>query len=253
MNDGYIVVFDSGVGGLSVLSELIKIMPNERYIYFGDNDNAPYGQKGERELLSLFSNALLEMSFFPIKALVLACNTLSVTIIDDIKKMVSVPVFGVFPPVESYQGKNNKTLLLCTPNTAKKYALKFSGIDVLSLPYLAKDIEEKIFSLYKLDIDYHLLSGQFYSEEIKSFNFFTKYNRVILGCTHYFFVKNKILDHFDHQKILSGNKNTANYIKNYLIKSKSLVKYKRNELLFLGNNALFNQKVYTNVVNNDKK
>ena len=50
MNDNYIAVIDSGVGGLSVLSELVKSAPNNNYIYFGDNSNAPYGNKSERQL-----------------------------------------------------------------------------------------------------------------------------------------------------------------------------------------------------------
>ena len=253
MDSGYVAVFDSGVGGLSVLEEHIKIMPNEHYIYYGDNKNAPYGQKGERELLSLFYNAFLEMSSYPIKALVLGCNTLCMTIIEEIKKMVSVPVFGVFPPVETFIKNQKKVLVLCTPNTAKKFVCKYNNVDVLALPYLAKDIEEKIFALNNLNLDYHLSCGQFYSLIDKNLDCFNKYDYMILGCTHYFFIKNQILDHFDHKKIVSGNQNTAIMVKNYLLNSKSLENYKRNCILFLGESAKINQKVYINVVSNGNK
>ena len=53
MNDGYIAILDSGIGGVSVLLELIKLLPNERYLYFGDNHNAPYGNKSLSQLLRI--------------------------------------------------------------------------------------------------------------------------------------------------------------------------------------------------------
>lgn len=248
MDSGYIAVLDSGIGGLSVLKELIKIMPNEKYIYLGDNKNAPYGDKGERELSLLVFDLINQLSFYPLKALVIGCNTLSVTILEQIKKMVYVPVFGVFPPIESLIYNKQSGLLLCTPNTAKKYAYKYKNIDVLSLSYLAKDIEEKIFCIDKLNIDFHFENAKFYSANKAKFNYFYNYDRVIFGCTHYFFVKKQILDHFDHLKITSGNHFTALKVKKYLENKKPLDKNKRFSILFLGENRFFNQKIFEKVV-----
>ena len=70
-----IAVIDSGVGGISVLRELIGIMPNENYIYFGDSKNAPYGSKTRHEVLSLTRKNLAFLKKKGIKALVIACNT----------------------------------------------------------------------------------------------------------------------------------------------------------------------------------
>jgi len=252
VNSGYIAVFDSGIGGLSVLNELIRIMPNERYIYFGDNRNSPYGCKSERELLSLTFNVISEILNYPVKAIVVGCNTLSVTILEQIQKMTLVPVFGVFPPVESCVCKG-RSLLLCTPNTAKKYAKRYNGVDVLSLPYLAKDIEDKIYSLENINLDFHFSTGDFYGANQDKINFLTEYNRIILGCTHYFFVKNQILAHFNHRDLISGDIATALRVKNYLTSKKSLANNKRFLVLFLGNNAQKNYNIYYKVVNEMQK
>ena len=70
-----IAVIDSGVGGISVLRELVRIMPRENYIYFGDSKNAPYGSKSKGEVLSLTRKNLAYLQERGIKALVIACNT----------------------------------------------------------------------------------------------------------------------------------------------------------------------------------
>ncbi len=244
MNNGYIAVLDSGIGGLSVLSELVKIMPNERYLYFGDNDNAPYGNKDKKLLRRLTFNALSQIFKNRVKALVVGCNTLSVSIMSDIIKMAHVPVFGVYPPVESECLSDKKCLLVCTPNTASKYTYKYDNLDVLSLPYLASDIERKIFNIDSIDLSRHVNLGVLYS---KNKNFLSKkciYDTLILGCTHYFFAKNEFYDHFQPQKIIGGNHFTAKMVKNFLLNSKSLGNSKRLHISFNGKNAKFNKKVW---------
>ena len=78
MNNQYIAVIDSGIGGISVLRELIKSFPCEKFLYFGDNKNTPYGNKSKRDLLNLAIHNINILKSYPIKAIVLACNTLSV-------------------------------------------------------------------------------------------------------------------------------------------------------------------------------
>ena len=74
-NELPIAVIDSGVGGISVLRELMRLMPNENYIYYGDSANAPYGSKTKAEVLSITENNLRYLKKCGIKALVIACNT----------------------------------------------------------------------------------------------------------------------------------------------------------------------------------
>lgn len=73
--DDWILVFDSGLGGLSVLRELIRVMPGERYLYYGDSANAPYGSKSTSEVRALTSSAIAQQIHQGVKAIVVACNT----------------------------------------------------------------------------------------------------------------------------------------------------------------------------------
>ena len=86
MNNRFIAVLDSGVGGLSVLSVLEKKFPNERFLYFGDNGNAPYGNRSKQNLLSITLKNIDYIKSYDVKAIVVACNTLSVNIIYNIKE-----------------------------------------------------------------------------------------------------------------------------------------------------------------------
>ena len=73
--EDYIAVFDSGVGGISVLRELMKLMPGENYLYFGDSANAPYGDRPTEQVRELTLAAAKQLMERGIKALVVACNT----------------------------------------------------------------------------------------------------------------------------------------------------------------------------------
>jgi glutamate racemase len=106
----YIGVIDSGVGGLSVLKELVISMPNENYVYFGDNENAPYGEKSDRRLLELLFNDICMFNDFNLKALVVGCNTLSVSVLEYLRKCFNFEIFGVYPPTLIPLIKGCKTL-----------------------------------------------------------------------------------------------------------------------------------------------
>lgn len=91
-------VFDSGVGGLTVASEIMKQLPNERIVYFGDTARVPYGNKSKKTIIKYSKqivNFLLEKN---VKAIVIACNTASAFALDEISSQVLVPVVGVVEP-----------------------------------------------------------------------------------------------------------------------------------------------------------
>ncbi len=237
MRKSYIAVLDSGIGGISVLRDLINVMPNENYIYLGDNENVPYGQKNERELLDLTMENLTNLNGYFLKAIVLGCNTLSLLIRDKLEYYVKTKVFGVYPPVESELLKGNNTLLLATSSSAKKFS-QSKNLTVMGLTDLAKNIENNAFSLDKISIYDHFPQ--------KAQN--KRFDTIILGCTHYEFIKNKIFNHFCPKKIISGNVFTIKTLHNYLKTSKSLEKCYQNEILFFGKNAKLNKKFYFKVV-----
>lgn len=273
MQKPYIAVFDSGIGGMSVLSQLIKTMPKESFIYFGDNDNAPYGSKTQRELLELMVSNVASVISFGVKVVVIACNTVSTTIFHQLSYYFpNVKFFGIFPPVEINLLHKRKTLLLCTPNTAKNYkASKY--LTVLPLKDLAGEIERKMYDLQLVEVEKNLKEAVAlycknsidHNDRAKCLNLPTQnmkmivdhrlshFDVVILGCTHYFFVKEKIYDHFRPQVILGGENFTARKVKVFLESSKSLAKTKQNQIIFYGNNAFLNasffEKTFPNLKN----
>ena len=98
----YIAVFDSGVGGISVLRHLVKQMPGERYLYFGDSANAPYGSRTTEEVRQLtFAAAEKLMGEYPIKALVLACNTATAAAVQQLRSAYpEMIVIGIEPALK---------------------------------------------------------------------------------------------------------------------------------------------------------
>ena len=100
--DDYIAVFDSGVGGISVLRQLRKLMPDEKYIYFGDSANAPYGSRTTEEVRQLSLAAAEKLtSEYPVKALVVACNTATAAAIKQLRHAYpSLIVVGIEPAVK---------------------------------------------------------------------------------------------------------------------------------------------------------
>ncbi len=233
MDNQYIALLDSGIGGISTLNEMVKVMPNERYIYFGDNVNAPYGNRTVYDLYNRAINNIAYVKSYGVKAIVLACGTLSSNLIGKIREREGEKVFGVFPPVESAVMKYDKVLLLATPKTAERYQ-GVKNLTAVGLPNLAKDIENNMFSLEKVNILTHLKNAG-----VKG-----KFDAVILGCTHYIFVKNQILDHFCPQNLTDGNHFTAKIVKNFLKNKKSSVNSYRNEVIFVGDCAKINEEFY---------
>ncbi len=239
MNIKNILVYDSGIGGLSVLSLLNKALNNKNIIYYGDNFNAPYGSMNERVLYYIVSNNILNLPF-DIDLIVLGCNTASLSIRRKIEERFNIKTIGVFPCIENQIINNKKILLLGTPLTISKIK-DAHNLTKIGLKNLAFDIERNIFNVDSLDLSEHFNQKNNYSiDYIKN----QAYDTVILGCTHYHFIENQIFNHFRPLEIISGNFYTLNEVVKYCKCGKSLDNSKRNNLLFYGEFADFNEKVY---------
>ena len=243
MINGNIALIDSGIGGLNLLYALDEKLNSTRFFYFGDNDNAPYGNKSINNLWSITMENLIFLKQFNIDYLLLGCNTLSVNLINKIEDFIGVKTIGVFPPVESTFIKKEKTLLLSTVATSRNYK-ENSFLTLLPLPHLAGDIERKVFNLKGINLNHHI------PPSIYRKNYF---DSVILGCTHYDFIKNEIFDHLKPQNLITGIDYTLSYVLKELKNLKSLDKTYQNEIVFIGKNAFFNKKIYYEVVNGCKK
>lgn len=183
--------FDSGVGGLSVMKEAISIMPNENFVYFGDSKNAPYGTKELKEVKSLTLNAVDFLLDKNVKAVVVACNTATSAAIEDIRnKYKELVVIGIEPALKPAVklSRKGKIIIMATPMTLRERKFKLlmekykeeSFIESLPCAGLVEFIEQGVLEGEELE-RYLKEKFRFYlNDDIAS---------VVLGCTHYPFVK----------------------------------------------------------------
>ena len=210
---------DSGVGGLSVLREAIKIMPNENYIYFGDSKNAPYGVKPTKEIRDLTFNVVDFLIEKGIKGLVVACNTATSAAVSELRRVYpDIPLVGIEPAIKPAVelNRSGKILIMATPMTIKqeKFNLLLNKYkekaEIVPIPCagLMEFIEDGILSGEELEE---------YLEEKLSIYDKSEISSIVLGCTHYPFVKDvlaKIVG--SNVIIMDGGEGTAREIKRRL-------------------------------------
>lgn len=247
-------VFDSGIGGLNVLKRVAAKLPHESFIYFGDNENAPYGNKSESELFELSKNAVNTLLSRGVKAIVVACNTVSSSVFNKLLSVSPVPLIPTLPPI--VKNKAKRTLLMCTPNTAKSdYVLKnYDFAQVLPLPFLAAEIERYLYSKdnfkekHAKSTKLNLLKNVNLDKDLRGA--YGIYDIVVLGCTHYTFLKKEIAARFPSAKIISGEQKTAVDLKRTLTNLSLLREHGSiGGVEFIGNSALKNERMFNFVQN----
>ena len=224
-------VFDSGIGGLTVLNKLREILPNENYIYLGDNENAPYGNKSLKELKRLVFSSLDYLVRLNVKALVIACNTVSTNLKNEISNRYSVPIIFTLPKLS-----DNSAVLTCTPSTAKSdyVSRNFKGL-VVPFPMLAAEIENSVFDLQKVN----------YKADLNALPSGT--NKIVLGCTHYVYLK-ELIKNETGAEIIDGLDAVAENLK-LTLKSKMLLNDNRlGSVEFIGKSKGYNRRVYQSVL-----
>ena len=216
---------DSGVGGLSVLREAIKIMPNENYIYFGDSKNAPYGVKPTKEIRDLTFNVVDFLIEKGIKGLVVACNTATSAAVSELRRVYpDLPLVGIEPAIKPAVelNRSGKILIMATPMTIKqeKFNLLLNKYkekaEIVPIPCagLMEFIEDGVLSGKELEE---------YLEEKLSIYDKSEISSIVLGCTHYPFVKDAIAKIVGSKVIIiDGGEGTAREIKRRL-KEKNLL------------------------------
>ena len=100
MNHSPIVVFDSGIGSISIIKELKKELPSENLIYFADKANFPYGKKSQNDLFEIVQNTIKYLQRFNPKLIIIASTTPSIQVIDEVKSLTNIPLIGVRPPIK---------------------------------------------------------------------------------------------------------------------------------------------------------
>lgn len=182
-------VFDSGLGGASVLREALRLLPNENYIYYGDNGNAPYGDRPEHEITDLTLRCVHNLLEMGCKAILVACNTATANCIDTIRTELNVPVVSVEPairPACQYRGKGKVLMMatLATTRLERYLALQQRMPDphrVINIP--CPGIVERIEAGLLGDSDFDDLFDGYLApyEGLET-------DGIVLGCTHYVFI-----------------------------------------------------------------
>ena len=208
----HIGVFDSGVGGISVLRQLRKLMPDEKYIYFGDSANAPYGTRPTEEVRALTLAAAEKlMAEYPVKALVVACNTATAAGIENLReKYPDLIVIGIEPALKLAVDRHPAGTIgvMATQVTLREEKFDHlmhrfdSTCQVVKIPApgLVELIESGCGDTEEAQIFLHnLLDG-----------IVGKLDALVLGCTHYPFVKRNISAILGPDvEILHGGRGTA--------------------------------------------
>lgn len=209
-------VFDSGIGGLSVLRELEKILPNEDFYYYGDSLNNPYGEKSDEELFSITSGVVDYLVNKGCKLIVIACNTATTRCMKYLREKYKDIIFvGTVPAIKVACDRDFKnTLVMATPATIESERTmelirdnirKDQNIYLVACPGLANAIEdndqEKIKEILKDTF------REYKDKEIDS---------IVLGCTHYPFIKEDILKEMPGVILLDGSRGVAMEVKRQL-------------------------------------
>lgn len=230
-------VFDSGIGGLSILNELKIVLPNTDFIYFGDSKNCPYGEKSDEELMNITRRIVEYLKGEGCKLIVIACNTATTRCMKKLRVEYPELIFvGCVPAIKMASDQNFKnTLVMATPATIESERThelvrdnKRDDQNIYLVPCfgLASAIERD----NKIEIK-NILQNIFFEYRDKNID------SIVLGCTHYPFIKKEILDEMPGATLLDGSRGVANEAKRQFEKNGLLVELDRpGEVIILNSN-----------------
>ena len=211
-------IFDSGIGGLSVLHEAYHLLPKQEFIFYADTENVPYGTKTPEQILGFASKITDFLKDKGAEAIGVACNTATSVAIKELRKNYDIPILGmepaVKPAVEGTEGK--RIMVIATPVTIRQDKLKdllhrVDGdhrVDLLAMPKLVEFAEREEFESEAVR-DY--LSQQFGAFDKE------KYCALVLGCTHFNYFKPLYREYFGQDTLLiDGNRGTVRHLADVL-------------------------------------
>ncbi|MBN2280708.1 MAG: glutamate racemase [Candidatus Marinimicrobia bacterium] len=221
-SEGMIGVFDSGLGGITVLAEIAHQLPQEDIIYFGDSVHAPYGNKSRQEVMEHSVKICDYFAENHCKAVVVACNTATSLTIRELRSKYKFPIIGMEPAVKPVSQHHKNILVMATPNTLKE--LKFLDL-VKNL-----DIDDKMIKLAALELVDIVENRWEFREEAGNqiLQYFTridldKIGAIVLGCTHFSFFR-EIIEEMVNPDIcvVDGNLGTARQLK-FVLEKEGLI------------------------------
>lgn len=218
MNNQPIGVFDSGIGGLTVLKRILQVLPNESYLYYADTQNVPYGTKPKEEVKQYVKEAVEFLISKNVKAIVVACNTATSIAIQDLRSNYTLPIIGIEPaakPAIENRG-SKKVLIMATPTTIREEKLKYlleqlgaqDSVDLIAMPKLVEFAERQEFQSDAVK--------EYIKKELAPYHL-EDYSELVLGCTHFPFFQKTLSAIFPKEtQIIDGSLGVAHRLKNVL-------------------------------------
>ncbi len=220
MDNRAIGIFDSGIGGLTILSQLIEKLPQEEFIYLGDTKNFPYGEKSREEIINFTQNNVTFLLQQRVKLIIIACGTATSHALEEVKSRHAIPIVGIIEPTileMKKKGRNDVIGVMATEGTIRSNAWEKEIVKHIpqakvwnkACPLLASMAEEdRQIEEIKEAIREYLLPFQ--NKEV---------DKLILGCTHYPIYKKFIAETLQNKaEIIDPSYITAQYVKEKLEK-----------------------------------
>ena len=232
MDNRPIGIFDSGLGGITVLNELKNAMPQESYIYLGDTLNFPYGSKTKEQIIEFSEKNTQYLISQNVKMIIIACGTATSQALNELKQKYDIDIEGIIEPTVEYV-KNNKITkigIIGTEGTIKSGAwekqlkAKIPNIEVINqaCPILAEIVEENKAKTKEAHDAIHNYMKIFKENNVKN---------IILGCTHYSIIEELIKKEFQYEiNLINTGKSVASRVKNSLAQKNMLNNSNNNNL-----------------------
>jgi glutamate racemase len=227
-------VFDSGVGGLTVLREILRRSPSESTIYLGDNARAPYGTRTDDEVRAFSSESIDALAEREVKAIVVACNTSTAIAIGDLRRRYDLPVLGVIRPgaaTAALATRNRRVGVIATPATIRSHAYfaaikdENPAVEVYehATPALVPMVEAGLMSGSEVDATVTEALAPLLGERDSAGEFIfplppsARIDTLLLGCTHYPLLRAAIAEVAgDHIAIVDSASATASALSELL-------------------------------------
>ena len=251
MDNRAIGIFDSGVGGLTVLAEIRKNLPYENIIYLGDTKNFPYGNKTKEQIIEFSIKNVEILIKQGVKVIVIACGTATSQSIEELQSKFEIPIIGIIEPTVQYiQSQNYQEIgIIATQGTIRSGAWEKKLKEVIpeikvtnkACPMLAEIAEEG-----KAQSEQGRKVIKEYMEPFKKKNI----DKIILGCTHYPIYKKIIREELGYEvELINTGVTVSKYLEKYL-KDKDLENQekRKNEKIFLTKPEKHFKKIAKNIL-----
>lgn len=211
-------IFDSGIGGISILHQAMLSLPKENYIFYADTDHVPYGTKSKEQIVDYVDHIMQFMIEYNCKAVVIACNTATAAAAQIMREKYQFPIIGIEPAVKPAveQSAGKRVMVIATPLTIKEQKLKnlvdriddTHLVDLVPFPKLVQFAENGIFDTKEVE--------DYIRETLADYDM-SQYGEFVLGCTHFNYFKDSYRKLFpENVRIIDGNEGTINQLKRVL-------------------------------------